>query len=127
MFGKKNNRNNTTRKPQIDASELLGQEEEVSPSGNEVPEVIEEPSGEGYEVAPAEETSEISVSEEAVIEEIRPLTKYLRLKNKTVSADNVELILEYKAGDDKALEKALSGRNGISRFAFMNYDRETRI
>ena len=63
MFGKKNNRNNTTRKPQIDASELLGQEEEVSPSGNEVPEVIKDPSGEGYEVAPAEEAAEISVSE----------------------------------------------------------------
>ncbi len=70
MFGKKNNRNNTTRKPQIDASELLGQEEEVSPSGNEVPEVIKDPSGEGYEVAPAEEAAEISVSEEAVIEDM---------------------------------------------------------
>ena len=62
-----------------------------------------------------------------VLSEIKPLTKFLRLKNKTVSANNVELILEYKAGDDKALEKALSGRKGIGRFAFMNYDRETRI
>ena len=62
-----------------------------------------------------------------VLLKIKPFTRYLRLKNKTVSANNVELILEYKAGDDKALEKALSEHKGIGRFSFMNYDRETRI
>jgi len=64
---------------------------------------------------------------DAVVEEIRPFTRFLRQKNKTVSGDNVELILEYKAKDDAALQETLAKRNGISRFAFMNYDRETRI
>lgn len=64
---------------------------------------------------------------DAVTEEIRTLTKFLRMKNKTVSSGNVELILEYKTKDDKALEKALASNGSISRFAFMNYDRETRI
>ncbi len=64
---------------------------------------------------------------DSIVEEIKPLTKFLRMKNKTVSAGNVELILEYKTGDDKALEKALAGNGKINRFAFMNYDRETRI
>lgn len=66
-------------------------------------------------------------SADAIVDEIKPLTKFLRMKNKTVSAGNVELILEYKTGDDKALEQALAGNAKISRFAFMNYDRETRI
>ncbi len=64
---------------------------------------------------------------EAVMEAIKPLTGFLRLKNKTVSAENVELILEYKTKDDKVLEQALSSDANIRRFAFMNYDRETRI
>lgn len=64
---------------------------------------------------------------DAIVDEIKPLTKFLRMKNKTVSAGNVELILEYKTGDDKALEQALAGNGKINRFAFMNYDRETRI
>ncbi|MCR5268073.1 MAG: DUF4956 domain-containing protein [Lachnospiraceae bacterium] len=58
---------------------------------------------------------------------IRAHTKFLRLKNKTVSETSVELVLEYKTKDEKALENALAGINGIERFAFMNYDRETRI
>ena len=66
-------------------------------------------------------------SAESAVELVKPLTKYLRLKNKTVSAQNVELILEYKTKDDKALEQALAADPGIRRFAFMNYDRETRI
>ncbi len=62
-----------------------------------------------------------------IVEMIRPLTGYLRMKNKTVSADNVELILEYKTNDDKALEEALSSCDSIRKYAVMNYDRETRI
>ena len=58
---------------------------------------------------------------------IRAHTKFLRLKNKTVSGTSVDLVLEYKTKDEKALENALAGINGIERFAFMNYDRETRI
>ena len=64
---------------------------------------------------------------ESAVESIRPLTKFLRMKNKTVAAGNVELILEYKSKDDKPIEQALAGNDRISRFAFMNYDRETRI
>ncbi len=64
---------------------------------------------------------------EKVTENVKGLTKYLRLKNKTVSSDNVELILEYKTSDEKALEEALSKDDAVRRFAVMNYDRETRI
>ena len=62
-----------------------------------------------------------------VIETIKPLTKYLRMKNRTVSDGNVELILEYKADNDKPIEKALKDNGSVRRFSFMNYDRETRI
>lgn len=64
---------------------------------------------------------------EKITENVKGLTKYLRLKNKTVSSDNVELILEYKTSDEKALEEALSKDDTVRRFAVMNYDRETRI
>ena len=62
-----------------------------------------------------------------ITETIKPLTRFLRMKNRTISKDSVELILEYKADDDKALEKAISGIDGVNRFSFMNFDRETRI
>lgn len=70
-----------------------------------------------------------STSETAdrVIERVKPVTRFLRMKNKTVSKDNVELILEYKANDEKALESVLKEIDDVTRYAFMNYDRETRI
>ncbi len=68
-----------------------------------------------------------SESADHVTEKIKPLTRFLRIKNKMVSKDNVELILEYKADDDKALENAIAGIEGVNRFSFMNFDRETRI
>ena len=68
-----------------------------------------------------------SASADQITESLKPLTRFLRIKNKTVSKDNVELILEYKADDDKALENTISGINGVNRFSFMNFDRETRI
>ncbi len=64
---------------------------------------------------------------DAIIESVRPLTRYLRLKNKTVADNNVELILEYKTKDDAALGEALSKNADVRRFSMMNYDRETRI
>ena len=64
---------------------------------------------------------------DSVIESIKPVTKFLRLKNKTVAEDNVELILEYKPCDEKALDKALNGNASVRKYAIMNYDRETRI
>ncbi|MCR4596778.1 MAG: DUF4956 domain-containing protein [Lachnospiraceae bacterium] len=66
-------------------------------------------------------------SADAITDSIKPLTRYLRPKNKTVSAACVELILEYKTDDEHALEKALADNDRVNRFAFMNYDRETRI
>ena len=66
-------------------------------------------------------------SGDSLIEKIRPVTKFLRLKNKTVSEENVELILEYKSGDDKAMEKVLAEDAMVRKYAVMNYDRETRI
>lgn len=62
-----------------------------------------------------------------VIDTIREHTGFLRMKNKTISSDNVELILEYKTKDDRELERALAASDKVIRFAFMNYDRETRI
>ena len=64
---------------------------------------------------------------DGVIESVRPVTKFLRLKNKTVSEGNVEVILEYKAGDEKALDNVLTGNAAVRKYAIMNYDRETRI
>ena len=66
-------------------------------------------------------------SADRVVDAVRPYTKFVRLKNKTVSADNVELILEYKPEDEKALDKALAEEPGVRKFAIMNYDRETRL
>ena len=62
-----------------------------------------------------------------VLDTIREYTGFLRLKNKTVSTGNVELILEYKTKNDKELERMLAANDKILGFAFMNYDRETRI
>ena len=61
------------------------------------------------------------------VEAIRTSVKFLRLKNKTMSAENVEVVLEYKASDDAGLEKTLASDEKVKRFSIMNYDRETRI
>ena len=66
-------------------------------------------------------------SADETVDMIREHTKFLRMKNKTVSSDNVELVLEYKSKSDHELERALADKAGINRFAFVNYDRETRI
>ena len=58
---------------------------------------------------------------------IKPLTTFCRLKNKTVTPHSVEVIYEIKTEDQQALECALSQTDGIVQFAFMNFDRETRI
>jgi len=62
-----------------------------------------------------------------IIDTIKPHTVFIRMKNKTVSKDNTELIIEYKSKDDKAIEEALAALEGVNRFSFMNYDRETRL
>ena len=57
-------------------------------------------------------------SADKAVENIRPLTKFLRTKNKTVSKDNVELILEFKSKDEKAMEKMLSSLD-MEFFSFL--------
>lgn len=62
-----------------------------------------------------------------ISELIKPFTRFCRIRNKTVSEGNVELIFEYKSPDEKGLEKALSEDSAVQRFSMMNHDRETRI
>lgn len=64
---------------------------------------------------------------DAAVEALRPAVKFLRLKNKMISAGNVEVVLEYKTADESGLEKILSQNEKVNRFSIMNYDRETRI
>lgn len=64
---------------------------------------------------------------DAAVEALRPVVKFLRLKNKMISAGNVEVVLEYKTADESGLEKILSQNEKVNRFSIMNYDRETRI
>lgn len=64
---------------------------------------------------------------DAAVEALRPAVKFLRLKNKMISAGNVEVVLEYKTSDESGLEKILSQNEKVNRFSIMNYDRETRI
>lgn len=64
---------------------------------------------------------------DAAVEALRPAVKFLRLKNKMISAENVEVVLEYKTADEVGLEKILSQNEKVNRFSIMNYDRETRI
>ncbi len=63
---------------------------------------------------------------EHVTDLVRPLTKLLRTKNKMVYKDNVELILEYKTDDEKALEAALSADDAVKNYSMMCYDSATR-
>ena len=62
-----------------------------------------------------------------IIDIVRSKTSFARIKNKTVYEGNVELVLEYKTDDEKVLEASLAGDGAVKKFAFMNYDRETRI
>ncbi len=66
-------------------------------------------------------------SAERLTDTVKNYVKFLRLKNKTVSENNVELILEFKPGNDKELDKALAEDSSVRKYAVMNYDRETRI
>lgn len=62
-----------------------------------------------------------------IINSLKKKTSFLRLKNKTVSKDKVELVLEYKNKHNVDLDKELSNMNEIINYSMMNYDRETRI
>lgn len=54
-------------------------------------------------------------------------SEYFRMKNKTISRNSVEIIYEYKTKKEQMLEQELAKKDGVIKFAFMNYDRETRI
>lgn len=62
-----------------------------------------------------------------ITEILKSHTSFLRIKNKTVYPDNIELIFEYKTKDDASLEKTLNSAEEVKSFSIMNYDRETRI
>lgn len=68
----------------------------------------------------------LSVAEQAV-ELVKSRSNYCRIKNKTVSSERVEVIMEFKSKKEKSLEKALSECRGVNKFSFINYDRENRI
>lgn len=63
----------------------------------------------------------------SIIEELKKSVSYLRLKNKSVNNESVELVLEYKTKDQDKLESTLSNINTINNFSILNYDRETRF
>lgn len=58
---------------------------------------------------------------------IKEIAKFSRIKNKTISKNNVECIWEIKIKEVDSLEKKLSKIDGINSFSFMSFDRETRI
>ena len=62
-----------------------------------------------------------------ITEILKSHTSFLRIKNKTVYPDNIELIFEYKTKDDASMEKTLNSAEEVKSFSIMNYDRETRI
>ena len=63
---------------------------------------------------------------EHVTQLVTSRTKLIRVKNKMVYKDNVELILEYKTDDEKALEAALSADDAVKNYSMMCYDSTTR-
>ena len=71
-------------------------------------------------------TKDLNKSNE-IIEHLKKETSFLRLKNKSVSKDSVELVLEYKTKDQQKLEEILSNNSSIDNFSILNYDRETRF
>lgn len=64
---------------------------------------------------------------ETVLEVIDEYSSFCRLKNKTVSKNMVEVIVEFKSKKEKELEKVLSNNEQVKKFAFISYDREDRI
>lgn len=54
-------------------------------------------------------------------------SSYCRVKNKTVSHDMTEVIVEFKSKKEKDLEKRLMESSGVKKFSFISYDREDRI
>lgn len=64
---------------------------------------------------------------ETAVQIVKNHSEYCRIKNKTIRKNNIEVILEIKSKREIEIEKALSEEEYINKFAFMNFDRETRI
>lgn len=52
---------------------------------------------------------------------------YSRIKNKYVSKNSVEIVIEFKARQEEELEKRMAEAPSIKSFSFISYDRENRI
>lgn len=62
-----------------------------------------------------------------VLQLIKENSSYCRLKNKTVSREMTEVIVELKSKKEKNLEKCLRDNPNVKKFSFISYDREDRI
>ena len=64
---------------------------------------------------------------EGLYNEVKKYCSFVRVKNKTVSRDCVEVIIEFKSRKETELEKYLFEATGVNKYAVINYDRENRI
>lgn len=64
---------------------------------------------------------------EEVLKIIKEKSSYCRIKNKTVSREMTEVIVEFKSKKEQELEKALMENPSVKKFSFISYDREDRI
>ena len=64
---------------------------------------------------------------EEVLRIVKHNSTYARVKNKTVSREMTEVIIEFKSKKEKDLEKALAESENVKKFSFISYDREDRI
>lgn len=63
---------------------------------------------------------------EEIMELIKTNTSFLKLKNKTISEKNIELIFEYKA-TNKNLDHVLNNSELVNSYSVINYDRDNKI
>lgn len=64
---------------------------------------------------------------EEVLKVVKENSSYCRIKNKTVSREMTEVIIEFKSKKEKQLEKSLTENANVKKFSFISYDREDRI
>lgn len=62
-----------------------------------------------------------------VVEIVEENSSYCRIKNKSVSREMTEVIVEFKSKNENELEKALIANPKVKKFSFISYDREDRI
>lgn len=64
---------------------------------------------------------------EEVLQMVKEMCSFCRLKNKTVGRDMVEVIIEFKSKKESELEEKLATNEKVRKFSFISYDREDRI